>query len=223
MEKNLLNVGGNCHSLLHLNHHLIKNNSILALEKLSPAELYSLLISIRNTILSSQKYYKDLFTATEVKWKDIYLLPRKVTIDTKLRFFQYKILHNILYLNKHLFLFRKKDNKFCLYCLSEEETITHIFAICQKTNNLWNELRFFFNDIMHIPALSPQSTIFGFFQVDMHEYVILNHVLLISKYYVYTSRDSNKISLAALMKHIKKVYLLEKNISANDERKKKFQ
>ena len=219
-KKILLNDGGNCYNLLYLKHHLIKNNLILALEKLSPAELYSLLIVTRNSIPSSQKYHKDLFTAVDVEWKDIYLLPRKVTIDTKLRIFQYKILNNILYLNKHLFIFRKKENKFCSYCLTEEETTRHIFAICQKTNCLWNELRLCLNNIIHIPALNPQSAIFGFFQVDRQEILILNHILLIFKYYVYISRDSNKLLLAALMKQIKKVYLLEKKLSENDERKK---
>ena len=73
---------------------------------------------------------------------------------------------------------------------------------------------------MHIPALTPQSAILGFFQVDRHELLILNHILLIFKYYVYISRDSNKLSLAALIKYLKKVYFIEKKISANDERKK---
>ena len=221
-KKTLADDGGNFRNLVHLDHHLIKNNSILALKKLSPAEIYSLLILLRNNIPTSQKYYKKIFTNVDIEWKDIYLLPRKVTIETKLRIFQYKILNNILYLNKHLFLFRKKDNKFCSYCLTEEETITHIFATCQKTNILWNDLRYHWNNIIHIPALNPQSAIFGFFQVDQQEFLILNHILLLFKYYVYLTRDSNKLSLVALIKSIKKVYLLEKKLSANNERKLKL-
>ena len=219
-KKNLSNDRGNCRNLVHLNHHLIKKNSILALEKLSPAEIYSVLIAIRNAIPTSQKYYKDYFTTADIDWKDIYLLPRKVTIETKLRMFQYKILNSTLYLNKHLFLFKKKDNKFCSYCFTEEETVSHIFATCKKTNGLWNELNLSLNNDMHLPALSPQSAIFGFFQDDQHVHLILNHILIIFKYYVYITRDSNKLSLGALKKNIKKVYQLEKKVSENDEKKK---
>ena len=135
-KKTLMNNRGNCRNFLYPNHHSIKNNSILAFNKLTPAELYSLSIFVRNTIPTTQKYYKDTLPNVEVEWKDVYLLPRRVTIDTKLRMFQYKVFNNILYLNKHLFLFGKKDNKFCSYCLTEEETISHIFATCQKTSSL---------------------------------------------------------------------------------------
>ena len=94
--------------LMELSHQLIKNNQILAPEKLIPKELYSLSIFLKTEIPSSQKYFIRLFPSLQCNWKDIYLLPRKVTIDTKLRIFQYKLLNNILYLNNHLLMVRKK-------------------------------------------------------------------------------------------------------------------
>ena len=78
-----------------------------------------------------------LFPNLQCDWKDIYLLPRKVTIDTKLRIFQYKLLNNILYLNKHLFMFRKKDTKHCSFCKLQDETINHLFVKCNYSKNLW--------------------------------------------------------------------------------------
>ena len=36
-------------------------------------------------------------------WSSVYLLPASVTLDTKIRMFQYKILNNILYLNQRLY------------------------------------------------------------------------------------------------------------------------
>ena len=45
---------GNCQNLLYLNHHhLIKNNLIYSIEKLKANELYSLSISLRNTVPNS--------------------------------------------------------------------------------------------------------------------------------------------------------------------------
>ena len=37
----------------------------------------------------------------------IYLLPRKVTVNTFTRMFQYKSINNVLYLNKMFFVFKK--------------------------------------------------------------------------------------------------------------------
>ena len=60
-----------------------------------------------------------------------YLLPRKVSNDTNLRMFQYKILNKILYLNKQLFIFNKKDTKLCSYGKLQDEIINHIFVECK--------------------------------------------------------------------------------------------
>ena len=220
-KESVLNDNGNCRNLLHLSHHLIKGNSIVALEKLIPAELNALSINIRNTIPTSQKYYQNCFPNIALEWKDIYILPRKVSIDTNLRMFQYKILNNILYLNKQLFLFKKRNDYLCSYCGLEEETINHIFSNCQKTKKLWFDLKLYLSYNIDIPDLDPQSAIFGFLQVDQELILILNHILLLFKHYVYISRESQKLSLQALIKKIKKIYVLEKKISANNENKRK--
>jgi len=82
-------------------------------------------------------------------------------------------------------------------------------------------LKVYFDDILHIPTLDPQSAIFGFLQVDPNFILVLNHILLIFKYYVYITRDSHKLSLTALIKALKKVYVLEKKFSANSVKKTK--
>ena len=53
----------------------------------------------------------------------IYTLPRITTIDSKLQCFQYKILHNTLYLNQKFFLFRKHNTLLCSFCNLEDETV----------------------------------------------------------------------------------------------------
>ena len=54
-----------------------------------------------------QGYFEAFFESSTIDWKDIYLLPRKTTINTKHRSLQCKILNNVLYLNKRLFKFGK--------------------------------------------------------------------------------------------------------------------
>ena len=72
---------GNCKNIIYLNHHLIKNNQILAIEKLIPKELNSLSIVLENKLPSHQKYFSNIFPNLQVKWNEIYLLPRKFSID----------------------------------------------------------------------------------------------------------------------------------------------
>ena len=47
-----------------------------------------------------QKYFEILFPNLSLpfSWKDIYILPRIVTTNTRLHIFQYKLLNNAFYL-----------------------------------------------------------------------------------------------------------------------------
>ena len=78
-------------------HNLINKCQLYTLNKLRSKELYNVSIS----------YYEILLETTYLSWKEIYILPRNVSIDTNLRMFQYKILNNILFLDKLLFKFEK--------------------------------------------------------------------------------------------------------------------
>ena len=82
------------------NHHVIKGAKILATDKLSSGKIYSILISNIANKPTSNIYFKKLFENTTLDWSKIYLLPRLETIDTTLPLFQYKILNNVLFLNK---------------------------------------------------------------------------------------------------------------------------
>ena len=86
---------------------------------------------------TSQKYFESNIRDLSLQWKHIYTLPRITTIDSKLRYFQYKSLHNTLYLNQKLFPFRKHNNPLCSFCNLEDETVIHLFVNCSKTKQLW--------------------------------------------------------------------------------------
>ena len=109
-----------------LDRHLIKNNLLLSLEKLTSKELHSILISKKSRIPTSQQYFNSLFSDSHLDWKLIYLLPREISRSTSCGAFQYKILNNVLYLNKMLFRFGKTLSALCSFCKLHEETLTLI-------------------------------------------------------------------------------------------------
>ena len=121
---------------------------------------------------TSQSYYEKLLETTNLNWKEIYILPRKFSIDTNLRMFQYKTLNNILLLNKLLFKFKKVPSPL------------HIFYACNVTKRLWNADQYFVSQYLFIPEINPQSALFGFFNIgnQQQNFLLINHLLLISVY-----------------------------------------
>ena len=90
---------------------------------------------------TSKLYYFNEFNVTEDDWQLIYTLAGKLTLDFKLRVFQYKVLNNILYLNKSLYKLKLADAPLCPFCQREEETINHLFPECEYSKTLWSDIQ----------------------------------------------------------------------------------
>ena len=127
-----LEYGNNIIDLIINEHHLIKKHQIYCLEKLNSRELYNMQLILKVEKPTFQTYFEKKFQNPELEWKDIYTLPRRVTINTNLRIFQYKLLHNILYLNKMLYKFGKKVSPLCSFCMGKPESAIHLFILVQK-------------------------------------------------------------------------------------------
>ena len=109
-------------------HHLIKGSTIIALDKFKSTNIYfTLVLQVQNKP-SSNIYFENLFNYNDIDWTTIYKLPRLVTHDTYMISFQYKILNNILYLNKKPYLnyFGIKSSPLCSLCNLYYETPFHI-------------------------------------------------------------------------------------------------
>ena len=63
--------------------------------KISVKKLFTICFSndLEETCLT--KHYPNMLNLSEIDWKKVYFIPRKVTIETSLRVLQYKILNNI--------------------------------------------------------------------------------------------------------------------------------
>ena len=190
-----------------LNHHLIKSGRILTLDRLTIKEIYLVLISSFKNKPTSQSYFGNSFPNYTFDWKQIYLLPRIITINSYQRNFQYKILHNILYLNKKRHIFEKIDSPLCSICHSNDEIITYLFCECVRPSQLWSQLRIFFSTDLNLPLLTPQTAIFGFLvETDKCIFKITNHLLLIFKMYIYKSREKGSVDIiSSLINETKKI------------------
>ena len=50
---------------------------------------------------------------------------------------------------------------------------------------LWSDVRHYFQYSFDRLILNPQSATFGFFEIDPDLVILLNHILLLYKYYIY--------------------------------------
>ena len=98
---------GNAKNLIIFDHHIVRKSQICSLSKLISKELYLTLVDANTVKPTAQDYFENLFESSDFNWKKIYILIRNTTLDTKARMFQYKVLHNTLYVNKMLFKFEK--------------------------------------------------------------------------------------------------------------------
>ena len=145
---------------------------------------------------------------------------RKATANSNLRCFNYKIINNVLYLNKKLFQFGKTQSPLCSFCHTEAETTLHIFHKCSATKILWKRLLLFFETDLDFPDLTPQAALFGLVnESDNNLNILQNHILLIFKLYVFQSRERGVLNLNSLIKNVTKVKKLERKIASVCEKK----
>ena len=149
-------------------------------------------------------------------WIQIYLLPRKVTNDAYGRVFQYKVLNNVLYLNKKLFLSALSETSYSTFCNAENEDTSHLFYDCPQTRGLWLALKNVFDTILPLPDLTTKHALLGFFDHDRENCMIVNHILLIFKIFIYRQRGSGILSIDNLLTKIKDIAILEINVANFD-------
>ena len=135
-------------------------------------------------------YFENLYNDYNIDWKTIYILPRLITSKIYLWSFQYKILNNVLFLNKKLHTFGMKRSPLCSFCNLYDETPYHIFYEWDFVKCLWSDLVQCFQNNLILPTLTPETAIFGFLDSSNNDSIfennkcLSNHILLIFKLHV---------------------------------------
>ena len=200
---------------------IIRNPRVLTVQKATLKELYWILTTTIEHKPTSQKYFEKKFTELSLDWKEIYMTPRIDSSNTYMRCFQYKVLNNVPFLNKKLFLFKKSNSQWCFFCKEEDETVFYLYLYCTNVRNLWNQLKFYLAEDLTLPPQTLQAAVFGFSEKDNTENVILyNHLFLIFKLYVYRSREKRLLNVMSLVNQIIKIKKIEKENSLYSEKKR---
>ena len=158
-------------------------------------ESYKRLVQDKASIpLQSQEKWlseKDIVGNSTVNWRNAYYLPFLCTRETKLRVFQFKFLHRRIATNDFLCKIGMKQVDSCSFCGETTETLVHLFWNCKHTQAFWKKLlEWMSQKIVNLkdPVFSP------FLCLGLIENVsnlLLHHLLLIARHYIYTCKLKN--------------------------------
>ena len=184
---------------------------LVPLESVTTKIICKIFISGKFEQPTSKKLFSNQYNIyDEGTWRIIYSLPARVTIDIKIRMFQYKILNNILFLNQRLYYMKKIDSPLCSLCKREIETVSHLFLKCEQSENLWLSTQKWCNSTLKLPHLSEKVIHLGWLS-EQPKWILVNHIILLYKYFIYLKRDDTmRVNFHAISQENEKIKTLSK-------------
>ena len=126
--------------------HLI--NTILNSKSLSK-EIYNKLSPLENLEVDSikgiSKWKSDM--ETDINFSDVFCNLYLVTNDSKLKNFQYKLLHRTLPTNTFLVKIGIKNSDLCNFCKNDTDSILHYIWLCPVVKLFWNRVKTWLEEI----------------------------------------------------------------------------
>ena len=116
-------------------------------------QIYDSFLRKKQTPPTAQQKLTDKYSETSINWEKVYSLPFRTTLDSKLREFQYKILHNIVFTNDKLFRFGLSQSPNCTFCNEEPESIEHLLSRCKVPSEFWKDVLSWLKDKHHYRIL----------------------------------------------------------------------
>ena len=187
--------------------------------------VYDVINKMVNKPKSLEKWNRDIRNISDSEWKYYLKIPYKITKDSRLHWFQVRILHRILTTNKFMFMINRRDNNVCTFCKLEPETIVHLFWECPQAIDLWTNI-FQWLNLNHLCSdftFSLETIILGT-RTKSFLNTSLNLILLLVKFYIYRCKvNQTDLSLIHIQREISRRYRLEKYIATINNDMEKFE
>ena len=116
---------------------------------------------LRNRVITpptAQLNFNTHYVNDVLEWKEIYSLPFRTSLDTKLREFQYKLLNRCLVINSFLNKIGIIPSPASSFCGELNESLEHFFICCRYAKDFWAEvIKWFDNQGVKIKHLSDKK------------------------------------------------------------------
>lgn len=127
----------------------------------------------------------------EVDWAATYALPFKISRETKLQSFHYRIVHRIITCNKYLHDIRLRDNDKCETC-GETDSISHFFVSCPAVETFWEKLSLWCEEQLGLGLsfLTEKEMVLGMTDENGNPrtFKVINWLLLTAKFFLHRQK-----------------------------------
>ena len=155
--------------------------------------------------------------------QELYKWPFSVTKNTKLRMFQFKINHNIIYTKDKLKRAKITTDDLCYLCKSEQHTMQHMFLKCSHVTLFWNEFFDWWSQVTSEKVQLPDSTILYGPTSPLKYHQPLSLALLVAKYFIYKCNLNEQPLLFSLFKiQLRENIMTERYIAIKNKTSKLF-
>ena len=113
-----------------------------------------------------------------------------------------------------MFKFKMTDSTVCSFCKREVESLEQLLYCCDVTKTFWEAFCSWLGEFkINSHPFTITEILFGVFDVE-DDWIILNHLILIAKCYIYTCKlKKANPSLRVYKAKIRAVYQVEKKIA----------
>ena len=115
------------------------NVKLILKHKKGSQDMYRLLV-YKTIIPKSQFKWNQVFQNMDMNWKSVYTVTKICCRNTKLYWFQYRLLHRILATKYLLTKMNIEQNNLCTFCGEEVEKLEHLFWQCNTVNTFWENI-----------------------------------------------------------------------------------
>ena len=167
-----------------------RGQKLLSSSNLCSDAYKSLIKKISSTPTKSQeKWIADCnIDENSIHWKHSYILPFHCTRETRLRTFQFKLLHRRIATNRYLNRIGISLTDTCTFCEQNSETLIHLFWDCVYTQTFWQNFQSWLIQHQVKPNTFVLSLPICLGLVDNIEDVLLHHALLTARFHIYLSK-----------------------------------
>ena len=191
--------------------------TFVLLRKMSSKLVYRYLVDKNSVTPVFKRIFMNKYNITEDDCRKLLMLPWKTTLDTRSRWFQYRINHFILPTKQWLHKIQKINSPNCDRCGTEVETLNHLFIECDEVNMFWENFRLFWNVIF--PNLSFNDKLFGILDEDNENWRLKNQLLLSARRYIFIGRcRGSPLSIDAFNTLLKSTERLEEMIARDKDK-----
>ena len=168
----------------------LPSGNVVPILDISPKQIYQIFLQQKQIAPTAKQKLSNNYANIDIDWEKAYTLAFHCTLDTKIREFHYKILNCIIFTNVKLNLIGVVESPNCTFCQEAAESVEHLLFSCRISSEFWKHVLSWLRDnYVHVETINESDVIFGKFDI-VEDYILINHILLLAKYYLCRERLS---------------------------------